>query len=365
MNIFSQPASKAFIQRRARQVWLLVLIMMLAVFGIWLALPNSLAAQGGCTVTYIVRYGDHLYAIARKLNMSVWELIRLNPRVAYHPDLIFPGQQLCISYQQVRQQNQLPETDGTSNLKLALEATYTYPVQPVELDFIAPTENPATTLQVGKRVVYPAQAKDGVKAIKNRDEMPFTLTENPPPVLLLVRSEANPGKFDVVVIGEANRKLLRCLGYLQPTTGDFELPRTACDPSNPGAWDNLLTLNVPVTETCDATPLKQAFGMTDPKNDATITAALEDRYGMRQLLSISGLKVARDITQAGECYSSPGELVSALFPSTTGNANEYRIWNLVRFEGSGDTPWDQIMTSYYYPPGGGWGVYYGGIWGWR
>lgn len=49
---------------------------------------------GGCRVTYVVRRGDTLSAIAWRYGSSVWAIAARN-NIA-NPNLIFPGQVLCI-----------------------------------------------------------------------------------------------------------------------------------------------------------------------------------------------------------------------------------------------------------------------------
>jgi len=47
-----------------------------------------------CRVTYTVRWGDTLYSIAWRYQSSVWAIVTAN-NIA-NPNLIFPGQVLCI-----------------------------------------------------------------------------------------------------------------------------------------------------------------------------------------------------------------------------------------------------------------------------
>lgn len=49
---------------------------------------------GGCRVTYVVRRGDTLSAIAWRYGSSVWAIVARNSIA--NPNLIFPGQALCI-----------------------------------------------------------------------------------------------------------------------------------------------------------------------------------------------------------------------------------------------------------------------------
>lgn len=56
--------------------------------------PTPPPPPPGCRVTYIVRPGDTLYAIAGRYQSTVWAIVTANH--LYNPNLIFPGQVLCI-----------------------------------------------------------------------------------------------------------------------------------------------------------------------------------------------------------------------------------------------------------------------------
>lgn len=73
-------------------VWSIVLIgaLALAPAGLALAAP----AQATCASEYIVKSGDWIRKIARQFNVDWQELVKANSLTT--PDLIYPGQKLCI-----------------------------------------------------------------------------------------------------------------------------------------------------------------------------------------------------------------------------------------------------------------------------
>jgi len=56
--------------------------------------PTPPPPPPGCRVTYTVRPGDTLYAIAWRYQANVWAIVTANN--IHNPNLIFPGQVLCI-----------------------------------------------------------------------------------------------------------------------------------------------------------------------------------------------------------------------------------------------------------------------------
>jgi LysM repeat protein len=74
-------------------VIILVLISMLAL-AVPLTTRASDYASGSCVQWYTVQRGDALYKIAWRFGTSTGNLARINN--LYNPNLIYPGQQLCI-----------------------------------------------------------------------------------------------------------------------------------------------------------------------------------------------------------------------------------------------------------------------------
>ncbi|NPB06270.1 MAG: LysM peptidoglycan-binding domain-containing protein [Aquificae bacterium] len=62
---------------------------------------SALLFSAECHIYYTVKRGDSLWAIARKFNLSVKELYRLNPRLK-RQKYLRPGQRICVAYKPVK-----------------------------------------------------------------------------------------------------------------------------------------------------------------------------------------------------------------------------------------------------------------------
>ncbi len=84
-----------------RKRMLITTLCAAAVFGAFLALPAqpaaaaSSTASASCRSIYIVRRGDTLGAIGARYGVSYWQIARASG--ISNPNLIFPGERLCIS----------------------------------------------------------------------------------------------------------------------------------------------------------------------------------------------------------------------------------------------------------------------------
>lgn len=83
-----------------RKHFVITILCAVAVFGAFLALPATSAAAAGapaslsCHSIYIVQHGDTLSAIGARYHVSYWQIASASG--IPNPNLIFPGQRLCI-----------------------------------------------------------------------------------------------------------------------------------------------------------------------------------------------------------------------------------------------------------------------------
>jgi LysM repeat protein len=277
----------------------LVLVGALLLLGCLAAIPGPAYAQATCSETYTVQRGDYLYAIARRFNTTVGELLRLNPSLQANPNLIVPGQVLCLP----------AASDGTaaSQSKVVIELTYHYTPDPVEED--AQLEGPGGV--IGKRLVYPLASADAMDVITETTQMQRVLQASPLPLFIVVRDSVSATTYQLVAIGQ----------------------QTVLDPlriSETGALS--------ITAGCAPTPLNQALGL----DSASGTLLLEAGNGTFYPFAITSLNFMPDQAAANQCYNGT-RIALALFPGPPGGGGPYRLSALLMGNAWGPPSWTKVQ----------------------
>lgn len=306
---------------------------------LWAISPSILQAQSSCSNPYTVQRGDYLHAIARRFNTSVEVLISLNPSLAYNPNLIIPGQVLCLP----------AETPEVNMLNIVAEVTFTYtPVLSETLNPLTVGPPPALstdTRKLNKRVVYlleqGTESDIALGSNQMKDKMEERkLTMNTAPLLVAVDekedpdSDHEPGSYYLVAVGAQNTPLLQRLGFL----------------------DDQITVNTDTFGVCNPTPLKQAFGTQ--VQDAEGTIAVEGANGYRHVFALSDLHVVQNWEHFQQCYNINRTLF-ALFPSTGGQPGEFHLI-LLTTDPQNPGGGERVYYRSYYTPSPPWWV-----WGFR
>lgn len=156
-------------------------------------------AHGSCARTYVVRYGDWLAQIARRHNTSVSVLMQLNPELWWNPNLIYPGQVLCLP--------------GAPPRTMALEATYEYAPQAQ----IPVLEGKRITYQLTQALVVTDSAK-----------LDNAIAGTPAPAAIIVKNDSVPG----YALYEIGTPKLSASAQLTPTEKLNLTPRCAAAPIN-------------------------------------------------------------------------------------------------------------------------------------
>lgn len=248
-------------------------------------------ANSGCPATYIVQKGDWLAAIARRYNTTVYELVQLNPKLYWRPDVIYPGEKLCVP----------SNAPPVSNFSVQLEAEYTIARDPNTL--ITMTLN-APMNALGKRIELPLVEPDSETFILGADitstnQISATLHGHPAPTILVMRNGRFADDFTLFEVGSS-----AILSQLRP------------DP------ERALSLG----SNCEARWLQDAFG-TPVNEPMSLTAWLESDTGERFPYRITRVGMAPTATDPN-CFFMQGNppaierLGFALIPS---NGKAYRI----------------------------------------
>ncbi len=292
------------------------------------AIPGPAYAQALCAETYTVQPGDYLYALARRFNTTVLELVRLNPALQADPNLIVPGQVLCLPAAagqsgQPSQSGQSGQSGQPGQSEVVIELTYHYTPDPVEED--AKLEGPGGI--IGKRLVYPLASADAMDVITETTQMQQLLQADPLPLFIVVRDSASAATYQLVAIGQ----------------------QTALDPlriSDTGALS--------ITASCAPTPLNQALGL----ESASGTLLLEAKNGAFYPFAITSLNFMPDQAAANQCYSGT-RIALALFSGSPGGEGPYRLSALLTGNAWGPPSWTKVQRCSRW---GGFGRY--GRYGW-
>jgi LysM repeat protein len=282
---------------------------------LWAISPPILQAQSGCSNPYTIQRGDYLHAIARRFNTSVGVLISLNPWLAYNPNLILPGQVVCLPAQ----------GPGINTLNIVAEITFTYEPDILNPLTVGPLPTPATAdRKLNKRVVYSLELGKESDVALGSGPMKNKLEVTPGPVLVAVdtrQPQPDPnhpsGSYYLVAIGAQNASLLQRLGFL----------------------DDPITVKTDAAGDCNPTPLKEAFG-TGVK-DAEGTIAVEGANGYRHVFGLSDLHIVQNWVHFKQCYDTKRTLF-ALFPPIGGQPDKFHLF---------------LLTTDPENPGGGEGYY--------
>lgn len=263
--------------------------------GIALLTVGMTYANGGCVATYTVQRGDTLTSIARRHNVSLAELIRLNRGRIWNPNLIYTGQVLCLP---------VPVT----NSRVVVEVRYQYEPDDDERRVVLAARGG----YIGKRVTYPLQPVDAIDTVSTTNEVALAITGEPPPVLLGIRNSEGATTYTLVAVGQ-----------------DAILSSLRISETEP----------VTITLGCVSTPVTEALGGPTVK-DVQVTLVLEGQDGLRYPFDVTALNLMPTKENASTCYAD--KLVAfALFPATSARSGEYRILIVLTEEGFG-------------PPGRGW-----------
>ncbi len=299
--------------RTAMRLYLLAGLILLAL-ALLAVSPAATHAQAGCANPYTVQQGDYLFAIARRFNTNVAVLFALNPGLALHPNLIMPGQVLCLPGQ----------ASSVNTLAIVADVTFTYDPRIRNPLTVGPMPTPAVTdRKVSKRVVYPLEQGQVSDVALGSVQLGEKLGAGPEPVLVAVDTRLTPdpahtgGDYYLVAIGPQHASLLQRLSFLT----------------------NTITITTDTAGECNPTPLKQAFGAAVKNVQATI--AVEGANGYRHVFGLSDLHVVQNWTHFKQCYN-PNRILFALLPLAGGQADKYRL---------------VLLTTDPQNPGGGEGYY--------
>lgn len=258
-------------------------------------------ADGGCVEIYTVQRGDTLSSIARRYNVSVAELIRLNRGRISNPNLIYRGQVLCLP---------APLT----NSQVVVEVRYQYEPDDEERRMTLATRGG----YVGKRVTFPLQPVDAIDTVSTTDEVALAISADPPPVLLGIRNSEEATTYTLVAIGQE-----AILSSLRISATEL----------------------IAITPGCNSTPITQALG--GPGVAGVQVALVLEGEGattegspLRYPFDVTALNFMPDKETAGVCYADQ-PVAFALFPATPAYTGKYRILMVLTEEGYG-------------PPGRGW-----------
>ena len=296
----------------------LVLLTLVLNAILWGALPLErapiAAAQGTCPAVHVVQPGEWLALIARRYGTTVAELIRLNPWLAWNPNLVFVGSRLCIPA-------------PLEHSLVTLEAEYQYIPIPDDKIF----ELHTTTWQFGKRVVLPLQTIDGVEFVTETTKLAPILDENPPPVLVALSNEVlpNPQTYTLYEVYQGS--------------GPKILP----------------TLQISTTRAITIAPGFSGATLLETLQVGNATAVTATLW----LEAADGVQMPFAITRLGMIPSNKigvlkddERLALFLLPATTGEPGEYRLKARLSENGIGPDG-SQIRWGLYYNYGG-WGYYF-------
>jgi LysM repeat protein len=262
-----------------------------------LSLATTAGAQTNCPAIHVVKPGEWLALIARQYDTSVDVLIQLNPRGGRNPNLIFPGEELCVPAPN-EPSSVAGEPSGVAieHSNVAIETMYQY--RPEQDDTIFQLHT--TTWKFGTRRVFPLQAIDGVEFVTDTQRLSDILSEQPAPVLVALSNEVAPDPprtYSLFEVGDTEH--LKILPSLQVST------------------TRAITLTLP----CLASPALDTLevGQVDA---VTTTLWLEEAGGMRMPFAVTGFGVVP--AEHLDCLNDPDMLALFLIPSAS-EPNTYRL----------------------------------------
>lgn len=252
-----------------------------AAFTFSLTIALTASAGSGCEATYTVQRGDTLGQIAGRLGTTVAELLRLNRGLVRNPDLIFPGQTLCVPPTPLKKDEGAAQ-DGFAS-QVAIEVTYQFLPGEDEEGWNVLTSRGGF---VGKRLVYPLQPLAPALYITQPAQMETQMLGSPGLSLLLVRDDTDSPTYKLVFVGQG-----------PPLSASLHISDTALthpDFTTPGGAD--------VTEALAITGTQQV----------TVTIWLESEGGIRFPFAISRIAQQVDAQEAISSYNYREEIITGL-----------------------------------------------------
>jgi len=255
-----------------------VLASTLLLAGLWLAAVRPVQAGDGCANTYVVKYGDTLYSIARRFDTTVSTLVRLNG--IRNPNLIHVGQTLCLPGQPASAPTPAPP-------QIVLEATYVFTPTADEAEWPL-----AAAGHVGKRVVYPLAGIDALQTVTTTADLIAAMNDADPPVLWVAGQDPY---YILVSIGEGE-------------------PLAALRISD----THVVTPFVPSPDVFDC-PTGTIKVIGDPGlTTSDLTLWLESADGVRYPFPITGIAHADNLDQVLSCFYEDA-IIALLPPSQEGS----------------------------------------------
>ena len=285
-------------------VVLLVSVLLLA--GLWVVTARPVQANGGCTNTYVIRYGDTLYSIARRFGTTVQVLTYLND--LRNPNLIYAGRVLCLPGQP--KSGPVPEP-APPLPQIVIEATYA---------FTPTAEEAAWSLaragQVGTRVVYPLTGVNAFEMVATATDLFQAATGGTDPTVLWVSPARGASGYTLVSVGAGEP-----LAVLRLLDTQVVTPFVAA----------------PDLFGCPAKPIQV---LADPGlTTVELTLWLESSDGIRYAFPITRIAHADDLGQVEACFQEDALL--AVQRRASQQEDGYRVVMVLYEENVG-------------PPGDGW-----------
>ena len=273
----------------------LIVAVLISLSSFSLLWVHEVQADGGCPTQYTVQYGDTLYSLSQRFNTSVPELMALNQGRIHNPNYILAGQPLCLP----------GPSEPVTNSLITLEATYQYTPNLSERKWNLTTRGG----NIGKRIEYPLEAIDPIDTVSETQEMMMGVITTPAPVLVGVRNDDEANTYTLVTVGREDiLSSLRISG------------------------------TVPLRSRCRvAWAVKDALG-DETVQDITVTLWLEGREGLRYPFFVTRVDALPNTDLLERCYTGPGKddkIGFALFPASSGRADEYHVLMKLTEEGFG------------------------------
>ncbi len=266
-----------------------------------LALPTASGVSASCPAIYVVRPGDWLYNIARRFGVTVFEMLRLNPSLYAYPNLIYPGQVLCVPG------SRPPAGPAPKDDQVAIEITYSYAPNAEEQKW-----NLTRSGFISTRVAYRLEPSlDALVTVGDTTQISRSVGGNLQPLLLGVRTAKD--STDYILVAVDKPEILTSLA-ISPTQSlkDTILQRT-CAPRD------LSVLG------------EGASGV-----NVTGTLSLEAGNGLRYPFNVISFDY---VTAAGlnSCYGPDANapVAFALFPAGVDKPGLYRTQIVLTKEGFG------------------------------
>ncbi len=264
---------------------LMVAAGVVLVAGLWLPLAGPAQANGGCTATYRVRWGDTLTGIAWRHRTTVARLVRLNG--IRNPNLIYAGQVLCLATAPATKTRPtatpaVPTATGQQAApKVVMEVEYSF--EPTSQEQVMPL---AQTGRVGKQVNFPLASLEAFQTVTTTVEL------------------ANAAQEEGELLFWLSQRTDGASGYILVSVGEGE-PLAALHISETVA----VTPFVPSPTIFDCPSQTVSGTLDEPGLTATdLTLWLETAGGVRYPFRVDRLAHADTIDQIQACFEDSGVL---------------------------------------------------------